>query len=104
MLGNVCLKSHTFGMLYFMSHLIKAKEKVSFSLAQDTLSTLDTLLEQGKGRSRSSLIDEAVALLKRQQDDAWIEAQVALMDVEEEIALAEEGMDDYSQLVLEHEL
>jgi Arc/MetJ-type ribon-helix-helix transcriptional regulator len=86
-----------------MTQLTKPKEKVSFSLTQDTLRTLDTLLEQGKGKSRSSLIDEAVALLKRQQEDAWIEAQVALMDLEEETNLAEEGMADYSRLVLEDE-
>jgi Arc/MetJ-type ribon-helix-helix transcriptional regulator len=86
-----------------MTQLAKPKEKVSFSLTQDTLRTLDTLLEQGKGKSRSSLIDEAVALLKRQQEDAWIEARVALMDSAEETNLAEEGMEDYARLVLEDE-
>ena len=86
-----------------MTLLPKSKEKVSFSLSPDTLRTLDTLLEQGKGKSRSSLIDEAVMLLKRQQEDAWIEAQVALMDAEEETKLAEEAMDDYARLVLEDE-
>jgi Arc/MetJ-type ribon-helix-helix transcriptional regulator len=86
-----------------MPQLAKPKEKVSFSLTQDTLRTLDTLLEQGRGKSRSSLIDEAVALLKRQQEDAWIEAQVALMNLEEETNLAEEGMEDYARLVLEDE-
>ena len=86
-----------------MTLLPKSKEKVSFSLSLDTLQTLDTLLEQGKGKSRSSLIDEAVALLKRQQEDAWIEAQVALMDADEETKFAEEGMDDYARLVLEDE-
>ncbi len=73
--------------------------KVSVTLPSRLLAEIDALVAQGAYKSRSAALEEAASRLMRARTDALIERGLEETDWDEEAALAEEGMADWSELV-----
>jgi metal-responsive CopG/Arc/MetJ family transcriptional regulator len=69
-----------------------ASVKIAISLKKETLDRLDAVVASARFASRSRAVEEAIESLLRELDDREYEQAVALLDPEEERALAEEGM------------
>ena len=82
------------------------KIKVTVSIDEGLLGTLDQLVEKGSYDSRSAAMEAAITQLLDAQADAAFElalSEVTPEDVVEMRAMAEEGMDDWSEIVSRNE-
>ncbi len=73
--------------------------KISATLPWSLLIKVDEFVKKSEYPSRSALIEIALIQMLRAQMDAKIEAEAAKLNTQAEIAEAEEGMQDYSDLV-----
>ena len=82
------------------------KIKVTVSIDEGLLGTLGQLVEKGSYDSRSAAMEAAITQLLDAQADAAFElalSEVTPEDVVEMRAMAEEGMDDWSEIVSRNE-
>lgn len=77
------------------------RTKVSVTIPETRLSEVDRLVAEGHYPNRSAAFEDALKQLLRARMDARIEAEAAKLDRNAEIAEAEEGMDDFTDLVQE---
>lgn len=84
---------HTNGMPIGM------KQKVTISIDEGLLTRLDELVQNELVESRSAAIEAAVRQLLVAQAQAEYERNLELLNPEEEQTAAEEGMDDWSEIV-----
>lgn len=77
------------------------KEKVTLSVDPGLLEWADDLVDQGAYDSRSAAMEAALEALYEHRDEMAYEQALALLEPSEEKALAEEGMADYSRLILD---
>ncbi|OAD20063.1 hypothetical protein THIOM_004257 [Candidatus Thiomargarita nelsonii] len=73
--------------------------KISATLPLSLLVKVDNLVKKSEYPNRSALIEIALIQMLRAQMDAKIEAEAAKLNTQAEIAEAEEGMQDYSDIV-----
>ena len=73
--------------------------KISATLPNSLLIKVDDFVKKSEYPSRSALIEIALIQMLRAQMDAKIEAEAAKLNTQAEIAEAEEGMQDYCDLV-----
>ena len=73
--------------------------KISATLPSSLLIKVDDFVKKSEYPSRSALIEIALIQMLRAQMDAKIEAEAAKLNTQAEIAEAEEGMQDYCDLV-----
>jgi len=78
---------------------LSPRTKVSVTLPETVINEIDELVGSGTYESRSAAFELAVKSLLRKRMDEHIEAEVAKLDRESEIAEAEEGMTDFAHLV-----
>lgn len=82
------------------------KIKVTVSIDEGLLGALDELVQAEKFDSRSASMEAAITRLLDAQADAAFElalSEVTPEDVVEMRAMAEEGMDDWSEIVSRNE-
>ena len=91
--GEVRTLDHTHGMT------VGVKQKVTVSIEEHLLARIDELVQSELMESRSGAIEAGIEQLLAAQVEAEYERNLALLAPEEEQALAEEGMNDWSTLV-----
>lgn len=77
------------------------KRPVTISVEEKWLAWMDELVAAGVYANRSAVVEAALMALKDKHEDDDYVHQLSLLDPVEEKALAEEGMADYSKLVLD---
>lgn len=80
--------------------MTRSKEKATFSIDSRLVEWVDELVRSGEFESRSAVFEQAMRALRSKHEEQSYEQALALLDPVEEQAMAEEGMADYSRLVL----
>lgn len=80
--------------------MAKSKEKATFSIDARLVAWVDGLVRSGEFESRSAVFERAMIALREQHEEQSYERALALLDPVEEQEMSEEGMADYSRLVL----
>lgn len=80
------------------------KKAVTVSIEEELLAQLDGLVQNDVYASRSAAMEAAIDALKRRAEDRQLEVALDALteeDVQRMQAIAEEGMADWSKMVLE---
>lgn len=80
--------------------MAKTKDKVTLSIDPKWLGWVDGLVEQGAYESRSAALEAGFEALHFKRCDEQFEAALAALtpeDVEEGIAMAEEGLEEWAE-------
>jgi Arc/MetJ-type ribon-helix-helix transcriptional regulator len=76
------------------------KQKVTVSIDEGLLASLDSLVQDERFDSRSAAMEAGIRSLQRQMLDGLFEQSLAQLDPAEERAEAELGLADYAESVL----